>query len=142
MKYRKNSQGYILRLEKGDKIIDTIAKFCREESIFSASILGIGAVTSVELGYYRLDKKDYDWKIFDIPMEVVSLTGNLTTVDSQPFLHIHTVLADSEYQAIGGHLKEGTVNATLEIFMQTLSTPISRTLDEDIGLKLLQLEDW
>lgn len=142
MKSVKTLQGYTIRLEKGEQIIQTLSKFCNEENVHSAMLMGIGAVENAELGFYHLDRKDYSWQNFEKAMEVVSLTGNVTQVENEPFLHIHAVLSDENFMAIGGHLKEGTVNATLEIFMQTLSTPISRTLDEEIGLKLLHLEDY
>ncbi len=137
MKYTKCSQGYIIRLEKGEQIIQAIKDFCKTYTITSAYFNGIGAVQNAELGYYRLDQKEYSWKKFDTAMEVVSLTGNVSQVDGEPFLHIHTVLAYENFQTAGGHLKEAVVGATLEIFMQTVDTKLTRFMDDEIGLKLL-----
>ncbi len=139
MKFAKHNTGFVIRLEKGEQIIQVIKDFCKTNTITSAYFNGIGAVQNAELGYYRLDQKEYYWKKFDTAMEVVSLTGNVSLVDGEPFLHIHTVLSDENFQTVGGHVKEGVVGATLEIFMQTLSIPITREFNEEIGLNLLDL---
>lgn len=140
MKFSKHNTGYTIRLERGEQIIQTLLEFCNKESVNSAYFNGIGAVGNAQLGFYHLERKEYSWQKFESPMEVVSLTGNISMVDNQPFLHIHTVLSDEKFQTIGGHLKEATVGATLELFLQITSTPLSRIFDDATGLKLLKLE--
>lgn len=140
MKYKKIETGYVIRLATDENIIETLTQFCVTEKIYSGVFSGIGAVKNVELGFYHLDRKEYEFKTFNTTFEIVSLTGNISNVDNNPFIHIHTVLSDSEYHTYGGHLKEGIVGATCEIFFSVINSPISRVFDEVTGLKLLSLE--
>jgi predicted DNA-binding protein with PD1-like motif len=137
MKFSKTEKGYIIRLLKGEKIIERLTSFCNQNSIESGVFQGIGAVMSAELGFYHLDKKEYEFKKIENLMEIVSMTGNVALVEGQPFLHIHTVLSDENLQTIGGHLKEAQVGATCELFLTKFETPVERVFDEETGLKLL-----
>lgn len=140
MKFQKNDGNYVVRLEKGEQILKTLLEFCKNENIHSAYFNGIGAFESSELGFYHLDRKEYEWRKFENPMEVVSLTGNVSLVDNEPFLHIHTVLSDDNFQTVGGHLKEATVGATLELFIKILNAQLTRATNDEVGLKLLELK--
>lgn len=137
MKFVKHNTGYVIRLEKGEAAVATLTQFCKTENITSANFSGIGAFESVELGFYHLDRKEYSWQKFEKAMEVVSLTGNISLVEGEPFLHIHTVLSVENFQTVGGHLKEALVGATLEIFMQIVDAKLDRVMNDEIGLKLL-----
>lgn len=140
MAFKKTSKGYIVRLFKGEKIVKSLTKFCEDQSITSGIFHGIGAVLQAEIGLYNLDKKQYSFTEFNKGMELVSMTGNVALVDSKPFLHIHVVLADDEKKAYGGHLKEGTVGPTCEVYFFDFGEKITREHDEEIGLKLLNLD--
>ncbi len=137
MKYTSSEKGYILRLSKGEKIIETLTQFCEDQNIHSGLFHGIGAVENPELGYYHLDRKEYEFRTIEKMLEIVSLTGNVALVDGEPFLHIHTVVSDNTFQTYGGHLKEGTVGATCEIYLTNFGIDIERKFDESTGLKLL-----
>lgn len=139
MQFKRADGIYVIRLEKGEQIVRTLLEFCKNENILSGFFNGIGSVEIVELGFYHIDRKEYTWQKFEIPMEVVSLTGNISLVDGEPFFHIHTVLSDKSYQTVGGHLKEATVGATLEIFINFSSTQLKRTMNGEVGLKLLEI---
>jgi len=139
MKLQQTTKGYVLRLNKGEEIMETLTRFCVENKIGSGIFYGIGAVLNAQIGFYHLDKKEYSFKVFDKPLEIVSLTGNVSLVDHEPFLHVHVVLSDEDYRAFGGHLKEARVGATCEVYFFETEIKINRKLDEDIGLKLLDL---
>ena len=68
-----------------------------------------------------------------------TFTGNITLVNGEPFIHAHITLANIEFGAVGGHFKEGTVGATLEVFVTRLNTEIHRCPDEAVGLNLMDL---
>ena len=139
MKYSKTNTGYLLRLFKGERIIESLVKFCLEERITSGSITAIGGASSITLGYYDLATKEYSWKDFPEVYEIVSLNGNISLVDGVPFIHAHTVITDRSFNAFGGHLKEGIVAATCEVFVNPSDETFSRKMDDEIGLKLLDL---
>lgn len=140
MQYTKTPQGYLLRLNKGEEIGKTLISFCQSLSIQSGFFQAIGGVSEAELGFYDLDKKEYSFKKFARTHEIVSLTGNVTSIDSNPFVHMHTVLSDENFSCVGGHLKEGIVGATCEIYLVNFEKEITRSFDSEIGLKLLQCE--
>jgi len=140
MQSRKTNRGYVLRLNKGEEIMETLTRFCVDNKIGSGLFSGIGAVLNAQIGFYHLDKKEYSFKTFEKPLEIISLIGNVSLVDHEPFLHVHVVLSDENYRAYGGHLKEAQVGATCEVYFFETEININRKLDEDIGLKLLDLE--
>ena len=72
--------------------------------------------------------------------EITSLTGNISQMKGQPYLHCHITLADSKYQVFGGHLEAATVSATFEGWIRTSQTKIERATDPQTGLNLLDLD--
>lgn len=141
MQFRKTEEGYLLRLLKNEKLLETLTKFCTEQTIHAATFSGVGAVVDAELGFYHLEQKQYHFQKIEQPMEIVSLLGNVSLVDNNPFLHSHIMLGKEDLTCMGGHLKEATVGATCEIFLSPLQEKIERVYDAEIGLKLLQCTD-
>lgn len=137
MQFTKSKNSYVIRLEKGEKIIESLENFCTSNSVKTANLWAIGAVLSAELGFYHLSKKDYTFKKFNSPLEIASLIGNVSQVDNKPFLHIHAVLSDENFICYGGHLKEAVVGATCEVHLVDFETKLQRKYDSEIGLKLL-----
>ena len=134
---------YVLRLERGEEIVQTLTDFCTQKGITNAVFRAIGAIEKIKMGYYDLPSKKYGWKTYDEAMEVASMTGNVALVEDVPFVHVHAVLSGiapgTENQPVGGHIFEANVAVTLEVHLTAYTEAISRVLDEDIGLKLLQL---
>ncbi|MEK7098270.1 MAG: hypothetical protein AAB908_00040, partial [Patescibacteria group bacterium] len=60
-----------------------------------------------------------------------------------PFVHCHAVLSGiapgTENHPIGGHVFEAKVAVTLEVHLVAFNENVMRELDNDIGLKLLDL---
>ena len=54
MEYRKFGSTYILRIDRGEEILESITALCRKEKIYLGSISGIGAVGEVTLGVFNL----------------------------------------------------------------------------------------
>lgn len=141
MRSRDVEQGFIIRLEKGEKLIATLADFCETEGIKGATFTGIGAVEKVKIGYYDLPKREYVFRDEPSVFEVASMQGNVALVDGKPFIHAHAVLSrcDETCECIGAHIKEAYVAVTLEVFLTPFDVPLSRKLDDAIGLKLLDI---
>ena len=131
---------YLLRLEKGEEVISAITDFCTRKQILSGSFRAIGAVAESKIGYYDLSIKKYGNIIYPEAREVASMTGNITQVDGTPFVHAHAVLTDMvKNESVGGHVFEAKVAVTLEVHFAAFNELISRELDNDIGLKLLDV---
>jgi predicted DNA-binding protein with PD1-like motif len=141
VQYQVFEDRYIVRLESGEAAIETLTALLRAEGIRFASLSAIGAVRWAELGYWNADTQEYEFRRFDEQMEVVSLLGNCSLKDGEPFLHVHCTLGKRDFSVIGGHLKEAQIHPTLEVWLRTESTPVHRRCDEATGLDLLQLSD-
>ncbi len=67
-------------------------------------------------------------------MELTNLSGNVSALDGETYLHVHITLADEHGHAFGGHLKSAIIGATAEIFMTVFDTNIDRARDDATGL--------
>jgi predicted DNA-binding protein with PD1-like motif len=140
MKYSFDGFNYLVRLDSGEALADSLEKFAAETKVEGAWVNGLGSCEVAVLGFYNPDKQEYNWQQFDGTREVLSLTGNLAFDEDGKFvLHLHGVLGDSAYQTVGGHVKDLTAGATLELFIHRAYQPTKRKLDESVGLKTLDL---
>lgn len=138
MKRIDGSNSTVLILERGEELQSSLQAFATESGMKSAWISGLGGAMKVTLGFYSLESKSYEWKEFDEPLEIVSLTGNLSLSDGQPFWHVHGVFSNRDYQAVGGHVKSMTVGLTGELHITPISPELHRDFHDDItGLKLI-----
>lgn len=138
MQYKLTDQTYIIKVEQGEAVMETLTNFCKAEGIKNASFQAIGAVKDITCGYYALDEKKYYFTDYPDIVEVASLTGNVALKEGEPFLHVHAVFTDTDNQAFGGHVKEMTVGVVLEVVMRVYDTQIERELDAGIGLWLMR----
>lgn len=139
MKQLKTAGGYLLRLDKDEKFTETILTFVKQQKIKSAWFSGLGAVQGVELGWYDLASKEYNYSSKIGVYEITNLTGNIAWQNNQPVVHAHITLTDKDLQAFGGHLKELIAGGTLELRLTKLGGKLQRIFDEHAGLNLLDL---
>jgi uncharacterized protein len=127
----------LLVLAKGEQLMDSLMQYAIKAQHKSAWLQGIGAASSATVGAYNYKTKGYDWKIYNEPLELLSLQGNLSWVDQKPFWHIHAILSTTSFQAVGGHLKELEIGVTAELLITPLASSLTRALDHETGIKLL-----
>jgi uncharacterized protein len=139
MKYKKFGEKFVVRLEKGEKVMENLTKFCTDQDIQAGSLSGIGALSQAEVQYYSLKDKEYHKKNFEDEFEVLNITGNISLVDDKPLIHAHITLSNTDFFAFGGHLVEATVGPTLEVIIEPMPGSITRKFDEEVGLKLIDL---
>ncbi|MBI2652457.1 DNA-binding protein [Candidatus Woesearchaeota archaeon] len=139
MKFKKIKGTYFIRLERGEKLIETLKNFCEKQKIKCGYFFGIGALDEVELAHYIVETKKYTSKIFKQPLEIINMNGNITTMNKEVYLHCHITLSDENMKAIAGHLKEGRISATCEIILVKLNSKINRKYDDIIGLNLIDV---
>lgn len=139
MKVKRTSDGYMLRLEKGEEVVSTITGFVASENIQAGTIAGLGAVCDATIGYFSSHSKKYYQQSFEGEFELLSLTGNISWLDDKPVLHAHVVLSKPDYSLIGGHLFSAVVALTVEAHIRPFEPKIFRKLDKDIGLNLMDI---
>lgn len=140
MKYFVLGSQYVVRLDAGERIIETLQALCERDTIGGGYFHGLGAVGEAEIGHFDPASNGYDWVRFEGPYEIVSLYGNITTVDGKPSLHAHIALGDNTMAVKGGHLKEAVVSVTCEVTLVRFRDGIGRKRDETSGLWRLALE--
>ena len=139
MKFRNINDSYIVILERGEKLLDSLKSFCSDNKIKCGYFFGIGSLDEAELAHYIARNKKYTSEIFRQPLEIVNLSGNITFMNDEVYLHCHSTLSDVNMEVIAGHLKEGVVSATCEIILIRLDAEIGRRYNEAIGLNLMDL---
>lgn len=137
LEFNKTQTGFFIRLEKDQKLNQTLAQFAIDHKIPSGFFSGLGALKNCELGFYHLHKKEYDRKTFHDEAELLNVTGNISWFEGKPIVHSHVTLGNDKFEAYGGHLFEGEVAVTVEIFLSTFQDEVQRAFRPDIGLNLL-----
>ncbi len=130
---------YLLVFETGDEVMKGLANFAREEGLLSAHFTAIGAFSSAIVGWYDPERKGYKENSINEQMEVTALVGNVSYYEGKPKLHAHVALANPAGAALGGHLIEGHVRPTLELFLTATPEGLTREMDEATGLPLIKL---
>lgn len=140
----KHPKNYVIYIEKGEKINESIEAFCISHNIVHASYTGIGAITNVEIARYNSATKSYISKSFSDEYELISLVGNFGYIKNNDdkdrgFAHTHISFSNNDFQCYGGHLNEGEILAVGEIYITAYSKALIRSFDEHIGLNTMNI---
>lgn len=144
MEFRRFGSKYFVRIDRGEEIMSTLEKFCRDEKITLAEVKALGAVDDFEVGLFDVVEKKYHKNSFKFPAEITSLWGTVTTKDGEPYLHIHMSAGDVKGNVFGGHLTRAVVSATCEMIIHDISAGdshgfvVDRKFNEDVGLNLFE----
>lgn len=133
-----DDKSYMVVINRGEEVIAQLMVHAREHGYVGAWVSGLGGASGVTLGFYNIETKQYEWHERHEPLEIVSLTGNMSVVDGEPFWHVHGMFAGRDLATFGGHVKELMVGLTCELHITPLSVPLTRQFDDATGLKLLR----
>ena len=95
--YKKIGNKYIVSINNHTEIVKALNAFCKEKGILSGSINGIGAIGELTLRFFNPKTKAYDDKTFREQMEISNLTGNISSMNEQVYLHLHITVGRSDY---------------------------------------------
>lgn len=138
MDYRKFSDTYYVRMDKGDEVISKILGLCKKEGITSCIFNGIGGLSQAEIQTFIPEKGEFETDTVNGMLELISLTGNVITDDNMDYYH-HTHAAvsykdGSGHHMTGGHIKSLTVLYTAEIELRpVIGGRISRKYNDETG---------
>ena len=96
----------------------------------------IGATDHAVIGVYDLGEQKYHQEELNGFMEITNLSGNVTSVNDEPYIHLHATMADQQNRIHGGHVIEMRVGATCEMFVQVLDGNVTREKDDGLGINL------
>lgn len=136
MDYRKFGNTWMLRIDLGEEIIESLKAMCAREGIRLAQVSAIGATDKAAVGVYDLAEKRYHQEDLEGFMEIASLAGSVTEMNGEPYIHLHATLADQRNVLHGGHAISLRVGATCEMFVQALDGAVTREKDEGLGINL------
>ena len=136
MEYRRFGDTVLVRLERGEELLEQLARLAQAERIPLASVQGLGAVDRFTVGVYNVEEQVYRSREYTGSYEIVSLTGTVDTMQGQFYCHLHMSAADGEGTVRGGHLNRATVSATCELVLRCIDGTIDRQRDAATGLNL------
>lgn len=141
MRYKRFDETIIVRIDRGEEILEQVKEVALKEKITLASISALGAVNDVTVGVFNTDSKEYKANCFKGAFEIVSLTGTISIMNDEFYSHLHMSVGDEKGLVYGGHLNKAIVSATCEMVIQVINGKVDRYFDEEVGLNLLKLED-
>ena len=138
MEYRKYEKDYVLRIDRGEEILQAVSQVCEKENIRLGTVNGIGAVGEVTLGVFNREKFQYESKEYKGDFEIASCMGNISTMNGNTYLHLHMAVGNPEKGEVhAGHLNRGIVSLTGEFFLHQIEVEIDREYSEKVGLNLI-----
>jgi uncharacterized protein len=135
-----DGQTYVLVFDKGDEVMASLAAFAKEHDVTAAHFTAIGAFSAVTLGFFERERNDFKRIPIEEQVEVLTLAGDVALKDGEPQVHAHVVVGKADGTAWGGHLLEAHVWPTLELVLVESPAELRRTLDEETGLPLIDIE--
>ncbi|MDK2906553.1 DNA-binding protein [Petrotoga sp. HWH.PT.55.6.1] len=136
MDFAKFGSKYIVRLDKGEEIVSMLKDFCSKNSIKLGTVYGLGSTNAITIGLFNTHEKKYYSKEFKGDFEILNLTGNISTMNEDTYLHLHVSISDSDLRSYGGHLNSAIVSGTAEIIVESIEGTVDRKFDSEIGLNL------
>ncbi|MDK3257257.1 PPC domain-containing DNA-binding protein [Blastococcus capsensis] len=129
---------HVLVFEPGEEVVSGLTDWATENQIPGSSFTGVGAFTEATLGYYDLDRQEYDEIPVDGQVEVLVLAGDIT-LDGQGGwkVHGHVVCGRRDGSTVGGHLLRAVVRPTLELVVTASDRHLQRRQDAASGLALI-----
>jgi hypothetical protein len=127
----------LIRLDPGDDVVESVKQAARDCGVKLGMVAGIGAVNKAIVGLFDPVAKEYHSTEMTENFEIGSLTGNVSTMKGETYVHLHAVLTNADYKAVGGHLNAALVSCTAEIIISKIEGEIDREYSEEIGLNLI-----
>jgi predicted DNA-binding protein with PD1-like motif len=131
---------FALVFDMGDEVVSEITNFAKENAFDAATLTAIGAFCDATLGYFDIEKKEYEKIPVQEQVEVLSLIADIALNEGEPELHAHVVLGRRDPTTRGGHLLEAHVRPTLEVVLTESPDHLKKKTDEETGLALINID--
>ena len=138
MDYKRFNNAIVLRVDRGEEILEQLKAVCLKENVKLASVSGIGAINDLTSGVWDVERTEYYSNHFTGVYEVANLVGTITTMNGEYYAHIHISAGDAQGHVVGGHLNRAVVSATSEIVLHLIDGTVEREFSPEVGLNLLK----
>ena len=126
MEYKRFDKDIVVRIDKGEEILEKIKEVSIRENIKLATVTALGATNEFTVGVFKTEEKKYYSNSFQGDFEIVSLTGSINTMNDEFYTHIHMSAGDGKGNVFGGHLNKAIVSATCEMFIHVIEGKVDR----------------
>ncbi len=140
MEYRKFGNRYMVRIDTGEEILESVKNLCRAERITLGEFRALGAARHLELGVYEVTNREYFKETFDGVYEITSLFGTISEKDGDIYLHAHLSASTLKGETIGGHLNSAVICGTCEMVIEPMEGHVGRAVNELTGLNDLEFD--
>lgn len=141
MEHRRFGNTIVARLDRGEEINERLKELAQKEKIKLASVQALGSVNDFTVGVFDIEEKQFYPNHFTGAFEISSLFGTITTKDGAYYGHVHMTVGDKEGKVLGGHLIEGTIAATCEMFITILEGCVERKYVDAYQMNILEFQD-
>lgn len=138
MEYRKFGNTLVVRIDKGEEILESVKVLAEKENIKLASIQALGAINDFTVGVLDTATRQYRSNSFTGAYEIVSLTGTINTKNDAFYCHLHLSAGNDKGEVFGGHLNRAVVSATCEMIVTLIDGRVDREFSDEIGLNLFK----
>ena len=136
MEYARFYNTIVVRIDRGEEILEQLKAIALKEDIRLAQISALGAVGDFTVGVFHTAEKKYYANSFTGDWEIVSLTGSVTRMKGEFYAHLLMSAGGTDGAVVGGHLNRAVVSATCEMFITVLDGEVGRRFDSATGLNL------
>ena len=140
MQYKCFDDTVIVRIDRGEEILEQLRQVSEQENILLGSVEALGAINSFTVGVFNTEEKKYYSNHFEGLFEIVSLVGTISTKNGDFYAHLHMSAGDTTGAVFGGHLNSAVVSATCEMVIRVIHGQVNRCFDETIGLNLFSFD--
>ncbi len=108
----------LIRMDDGEDFFEALYRALKSLGMNSGVVAGaIGMLRDFEIGWFDVEKGEYEKEFVSVPHELVSVQGNISLKENEPFAHLHVSLAGPSRTVVGGHLFSARVCNTVEMFV-------------------------
>jgi len=141
---------YIVKLEPGQKISESLVQFAKQEGIKNGVVVSaIGSVTNAVFRGIKSGAKrpitEPRMRLIELegPLEMLGLEGSLIAGEGEVIdAHLHIMLGKSSGDVVGGHLFDAEVFASCEImFTEILVSGVERQVSKTGGVATIYIEE-
>jgi predicted DNA-binding protein with PD1-like motif len=126
--FAKSGRQFEVVFGKGDEVMSGLTDFATKYHLTGTShFTAVGAFDKATLGWYDPDKRAFKKIEINQEVEILAFTGNIVIANGKPNVHAHVIVALPDGTTRGGHVVEGQISLTMQLFLEELE-PLSNTV--------------
>jgi uncharacterized protein len=114
----RSVRNFQITFSRGDDVRSGLYDFALQHDIKVAHFTAIGALDHAVLGWSDPKVHSFKTTVLEQEVEVVACSGSITVTNGKPNVHTHVVVALPDGSTRGGHLLEGRVSLTLQVYLE------------------------